>query len=55
MTTTTIDIPPIQIQLAAGERYAGLMLGADGAPSHHLVLLPGNTKAAWDAAKAWAA
>jgi hypothetical protein len=44
------------IDLAAGESYAGLLLSADGMPSHHLVLLPGSAEGVdWKAAKAWAA
>ena len=44
------------IELHPGERYAGLVLDADGQASHHLVLLPGETEdASWDDAKAWAA
>lgn len=41
--------------LNAGELYAGLVI-ADGKPTHHLVLLPGELeKATWEKAKAWAA
>jgi hypothetical protein len=40
--------------LKPGEIYAGLILGQNGAPDHHLVLLPGETSAAWPKAKAWA-
>ena len=42
------------IVLAEGETYAGLILNEDGTPSHHLVLLPGETEATWADAKAWA-
>lgn len=28
--------------LAKGEKYRGIVLGADGLPSHHLVLMPGK-------------
>lgn len=56
--TTQVDtytVPEATIDLAAGERYAGLVLDADGAPSHHLVLLPGAAQdVTWQAAKAWA-
>ena len=44
------------IDLASGERYAGMVLRADGTPSHHLVLLPGQADSVnWDDAKRWAA
>ena len=44
------------IELAPGEHYAGIVLGKDGEPSYHLVLLP-NTPAQkldWNAAVEWA-
>jgi hypothetical protein len=44
-----------QIELQAGEHYAGVILGADGAPSHHLILLPGDTDdVTWAQAKEFA-
>ena len=44
------------IELRAGERYAGLLLGLDGLMAQHLVLLPGEAEdVSWDEAKAWAA
>ncbi|WP_455275146.1 DUF1566 domain-containing protein [Ralstonia thomasii] len=43
------------IQLNHGERYAGLILGKDGEPDHHLILLPGDeAELNWDDAKKWA-
>lgn len=43
------------IELNAGERYAGVILGASAAPSHHLILLPGVLPpSTWAAATAWA-
>lgn len=30
--------------LQPGERYAGIILGKDGAPDHHLILLPGEAE-----------
>ena len=43
------------IQLNPGERYAGLILGKDGEPDHHLILLPGDeAELNWDDAKKWA-
>lgn len=45
----TITLP----ELAKGETYAGILL-QDGKPTHHLVLLPGETTATWKDAVAWA-
>ena len=46
-----ITLPP----LAAGEIYAGIVLNEEGAPSHHLILLPGDNDAAnWQAQIDWA-
>lgn len=51
-----ITLPATDIDLAADEIYAGLILNDDGTPSHHLVLLPGdNDEANLEASKAWAA
>jgi len=42
--------------LAYGEHYAGVILGKDGAPNYHLILLPGDeNEITWDKAKEWAA
>ena len=42
--------------LQAGECYAGLILGKDGRPDYHLVLLPGDVEGvSWSAASTWAA
>ena len=49
-----INLQHTAIELAEGETYAGLILNEDGTPSHHLVLLPGETEATWADAKAWA-
>jgi hypothetical protein len=41
--------------LNPGEVYAGLILGKDGAPDYHLVLLPGQaTDVTWSEAKEFA-
>jgi len=49
-------IDEAEIALAPGERYAGIVLDADGNFSHHLVLVPGqNDGVTWEQAKAWAA
>ena len=47
---------PNRPPLAAGELYAGLIIGKDGAPDHHLILLPGAVEdKTWEQAKEWAA
>lgn len=44
-----------EISLNEGEHYAGLVLKADGTPSHHLILLPGEGEdLQWTAAVEWA-
>jgi hypothetical protein len=41
--------------LKVGEVYAGLILGVNGAPDHHLVLLPGQAEdVSWAGAKEFA-
>jgi len=53
-TLTRITLPT----LAAGERYAGIVIDPDnGQPTHHLILLPQqpDTRLTWDEAMAWAA
>ena len=43
------------IHLNPGEQYAGLILGKDGEPDHHVILLPGDeAELNWDDAKKWA-
>lgn len=51
-----LALPETRIELQMGEHYAGLVLGDDGAPSHHLVLLAPHPseRMDWSAAKAWA-
>ncbi|MCG5072230.1 DUF1566 domain-containing protein [Paraburkholderia tagetis] len=54
--TTVISIAAATMNLASGEAYAGILLGDDGKPSHHLILLPGDAEGStWAAAKSWAA
>jgi hypothetical protein len=55
--TATVHIPAASIELHPGERYAGIVLDADGHATHHLVLLPARpgTDLNWADAKAWAA
>jgi hypothetical protein len=53
---TELRIPALTIPLAPGERYAGVVLGEDGAPMHHLILLPGQADdVSWSDALQWAA
>jgi hypothetical protein len=50
-----IHFPELLITLQPGEHYAGLIIGKDGEPSHHLVLLPGDENdITWDKAMEWA-
>ena len=51
-----LAFPLSTISLAPGEEYAGVILGKDGAPSHRLILLPGDkNEITWKDAMAWAA
>src|SRR5574343_1517370 len=53
--SSAMFLPEVTINLAPGEHYAGLVLGKDGEPSYHLVLLPGQaTDITWEKAMAWA-
>ena len=50
-----IVMPHQVVTLRPGERYAGIVLGDDGMPSHHLVALPGEVDGVtWDEARTWA-
>ncbi len=40
--------------LADGELFAGMMLDAEGMPSHYLILLPGDVEMPWQEAMDWA-
>ena len=52
---TMLHIPATYIELAEGELYAGILLGQNGAPAHHLILLPGDAEGVtWDKAKEFA-
>lgn len=46
----TITLPPLQ----KDEHYAGIIF-ENGAPKHHLILLPGDVSKNWHDAVAWAA
>jgi hypothetical protein len=56
-----VALPPsaaAPVPLRQGERYAGLILGRDGAPDYHLVLQPDKCELeshTWQAASNWAA
>ena len=53
--STTYGIPQALIELAPGERYAGIVLDGAGEPKHHLVLLPGDAEnITWPDALEWA-
>jgi hypothetical protein len=46
----------VKERLNEGELYAGLILGQQGAPDHHLVMLPDRAAdVSWPAAQEWAA
>jgi hypothetical protein len=48
-------LEPVRETLKEGEIYAGLILGKDGAPDHHVILLPGDAQdVTWLAARQWA-
>jgi hypothetical protein len=50
-----LTIAQVEIGLAEGERYAGIVLDSDGKPAHHLILLPGQAvNATWQDAKDFA-
>jgi hypothetical protein len=49
-------LDPVRETLKEGELYAGLILGKDGAPDQHIILLPGDAQdVTWSAARQWAA
>lgn len=53
--TVEYAVPEASLELEPGERYAGIVLDANGKPSHHLILLPGySNRASWADKKAWA-
>lgn len=50
---SSIDL--IKPPLKDGETYAGLILGKNGSPDHHLILLPGDADdVTWSTARDWA-
>ncbi len=56
MPEEAVAAHPGRPSLGEGEHYAGILLGKDGAPDQHLILLPGEPEDInWQDAKAWAA
>jgi hypothetical protein len=54
-TPKLLTIPLTHIELQPGEHYAGLLLDDQGAPLHHVVLVPGEAEdVSWDDAMSWA-
>ena len=50
-----VVIPTAEIELNDGEEYAGIILGNDGAPDYHLILLHGEAESVnWKDAKKFA-
>lgn len=50
-----LEIPKQDIELKEGENYAGIILGKEAGPSHHLILLPGESEVInWASALSWA-
>lgn len=53
--STEYTVMGVKILLAPGERYAGMVLGEDGNPDYHLILLPGEVESTtWKDACIWA-
>ena len=49
-------LEPVRETLKEGEIYAGLILGKEGTPDHHVILLPDDAQdVTWSAAREWAA
>jgi hypothetical protein len=49
------SVDPVRETLKDGEIYAGLILGKNGEPDHHVILLPGDAQdVTWSAARQWA-
>jgi hypothetical protein len=49
------DYNNVKGALHDGEQYAGLIIGKEGKPDHHVVLLPGEAQdVSWNAAREWA-
>lgn len=49
------DYKEVRQALAEGELYAGVILGKNQEPDHHLILLPGEAEdVSWSMAREWA-
>jgi hypothetical protein len=55
-TATAYHFPEATIDLRPGEHYAGIIIGQDGEPSHHVILMAGQPTDGlnWQAATDWA-
>ena len=52
---SVLFFPEITINLQPGEQYAGIIIGKDGEPSYHLILLPEQHECTtWKKASEWA-
>jgi hypothetical protein len=52
---TALFFPEVTIDIAPNEHYAGIIVGKDGEPSYHLVLVPGQAADVnFDDAMKWA-
>lgn len=52
VTKKAIELP----ELNDGEQYAGILIGKDGTPSHHVILLANDAEdLTWKKAQEWAA
>lgn len=50
-----LTVPAITMELSEGEHYAGIIFDAEGKPTHHLILLPGEREnIKWNDAADWA-
>jgi hypothetical protein len=55
MTTKNYKAQWLRDNLKKGEVYAGLILGTDGVPDHHLIVIPGEAeKVTFAEAQKWA-
>lgn len=53
--TVEYAVPEASLELEPGERYAGIILDANGYPKYNLILLHGDSnRAPWADKKAWA-
>ena len=51
---TALFFPEVTIDLAPNEHYAGIIVGKDGEPSYHLVLVPDQADdVTWNKAMEW--